>query len=145
MLIDRGILARPVFKYVDLEAPRKLRRTTPWQRANELGIVDNEIRNADILRRTLEAKRYGLSTMILVTRKAHGIALSKMMREAGLRIVFLFGETSQAKRKQALDALKKGLIDGVVGSTILDVGVDVPAIGSIVPLTAVPMFTPAAQ
>jgi superfamily II DNA or RNA helicase len=131
-LIDRGILATPIFKFFDLPSPKALRKTTQWQRAVELGITTNEIRNAKILQQVIAGKQYGLSSMILVTRKTHGVELSKMMREAGLRIVFLFGETSQAKRKQALEGLRKGLLDGIVGSTILDVGVDVPAIGQMI-------------
>jgi len=132
MLIDRGILAKPIFQYVDCEQPRKLKRTTPWQRAMELGITSNEARNNDIIARVKKGRQYGLSSMILVTRRAHGTALSRQMREQGMKVVFLFGATSTAKRKQALDALKRGLLDAVIGSTILDVGVDVPAIGQII-------------
>lgn len=132
LLIDRGILARPIFQYVDIEPPRKLRKTTPWQRAVELGIVENEARNADIVRRTVEAAEHGLTTIALVTRKTHGAKLRDQMREAGLRVVFIFGETDQEKRDKALKLLEEGKLDCLIGSTILDVGVDVPAVGQII-------------
>lgn len=131
MLIDRGILAKPYFKYVDLPPPKKLRRTTNWQRAQEIGIIGHEMRNADMVQRALKAKQYGLTTMALIVRKSHGAILNKMMLDAGLRSVFIFGEASQAKRDKALLALEKGTIDVLIGSTILDVGVDVPAVGQI--------------
>jgi superfamily II DNA or RNA helicase len=132
MLIERGILAKPYFKFVELPPPKKLRKSMNWQRAYEVGIVDNEERNADMVRRALKARDYGLSTIALISRKAHGAALNKLMLEAGLRSVFIYGETSQKKRDEALAALKRRAIDVIIGSTILDVGVDVPATGQII-------------
>jgi hypothetical protein len=69
--------------------------------------------------------------MALIVRKAHGAVLNKMMLDAGLRSAFIFGEASQTKRDKALLALEKGTLDVLIGSTILDVGVDVPAVGQI--------------
>lgn len=132
MLIDRGILAKPYFKYVDILPPKKLRRSSPWQRAIELGITGHDERNADMVKRALKAKQYGMSTMVLVTRKSHGAIINKLMIGAGLRSVYIFGDTTQAKREQALKALKDGSIDVLIGSTILDVGVDVPAVGQMI-------------
>lgn len=131
LLIDRGILAKPIFKFADIPPPPKLRRSMNWQRATEVGIITNEGRNQDMVRRTLLAREYGLTTLALVLRKSHGAALNKMMREAGIRSVFLFGETNQDKRDKALAALERGDIDCIIGSTILDVGVDCPAVGQI--------------
>jgi superfamily II DNA or RNA helicase len=130
-LIDRNILAKPYFKYVDLPAPKKLRRTTNWQRAVELGIVEHEARNKDAIERCQKGAEFGLSTMLLVTRKAHGTILQKMAKDAGLRVTYIFGESTQKKREAALEALRRGLIDVLIGSTILDVGVDVPSVGQI--------------
>lgn len=132
LLIDRNILAKPYFKYVDTPVPVKLRRTTPWQKAINIGIVENEKRNDDIIRRVQLAKEYGLSTMALVVRKTHGAVLQKLAVEAGLRVVYIWGDSSQAKRDKALDMLRNGDIDLLIGSTILDVGVDVPAVGQII-------------
>ena len=69
--------------------------------------------------------------MILVTRKVHGVILEKMAKEAGIRVAYIFGDSNQTKRDKALDALRKGQIDLLIGSTILDVGVDVPSVGQI--------------
>ncbi|MCR9222951.1 MAG: DEAD/DEAH box helicase [Hyphomonas sp.] len=131
LLIKRGILAKPYFKFVDLPVPKKLRRTTNWQRAIELGIIEHQLRNEDAISRCKRGAEYGLSTMLLVTRKAHGALLEKMAREAGLRVMYIFGESNQKKRDVALEALGSGSIDVLIGSTILDVGVDVPSVGQI--------------
>jgi hypothetical protein len=58
-LIDRGILATPYFLYANYEPHPKLRRTSPWQRAYQLGIMEAVDRNAGSFRRALKAKHYG--------------------------------------------------------------------------------------
>jgi superfamily II DNA or RNA helicase len=145
-LIDRGVLARPYFKFVGLQnqAPEykeqkdgktythKLYRSTPWPKCYEIGVVNNAERNAAIVYESKRAVGYGLSVMVLVNRKDHGRLLQSELHRAGLRVNFIFGEHDQSERQAALNALKEGRIDVLIGSTILDVGVDVPAVGLIV-------------
>lgn len=132
MLIERGILATPKFIFRRTAKPDTLRKTTPYLRAVELGIVGNAVRNADIVREAKEAAAFGLPVLILVQRKPHGKALSKLLHEAGLRNDYIFGEDDSDSRDNSLERLKSGQIDVLIGSTILDVGVDVPAIGLVI-------------
>lgn len=133
MLINRGILAKPYFKYIKLkEHPKALYRSTPWQRAVKVGIVENDLRNKHIAVEAIRASRYGLSTMILVQRQDHGVIINDMLVKAGLRSMYIFGDNDQDERKTALRKLKNGDIDVLIGSTILDVGVDVPAVGLVI-------------
>lgn len=135
MLIDRGILAKPYFKVLKLDAekkPKGLGNSTPWQRAYTLGIVNNDDRNRRICAEVLRARRYGLNALMLVQHKAHGHVLVAMLTRAGLRVEFIDGDSSQPERQAALNALAGGGLDVLVGSTILDVGVDVPALGMVV-------------
>lgn len=133
MLIDRGILAKPYFKFVRLkEFPAKLRRSTAWPRAYTLGISENELRNKHVVAETIRAVRYGLPVMVLVQHKVHGKLLNDMMLKAGIRVTYIFGEDKQAIRKAALADLRLGKINVLIGSTILDVGVDVPAVGMVI-------------
>lgn len=131
-LIDAGILARPVFKFVKTQMPRTLRRTTAWQKAEDLGIVTNTWRNKYACAETIRAARFGLSTLILVKRQRHGKIVHEMLKQCGLRGVYIFGNTSKEKRQDALRRLASGDYDYVIGSTILDVGVDVPSIGLLI-------------
>lgn len=135
MLIDRGILARPFFKYINLpeaHKPKALYRSTPWQKAYEVGIVGNEYRNKAFCAEILRARSYGLNSMVLVQHKAHGELLKGMLQRAGLKVEFIYGEDNQSARSAALTALGNGGLDVLIGSTILDVGVDVPSVGMIV-------------
>ena len=129
LLIDRGILATPSFKFHLSKPHPKLHRTSPWQRAYELGYVQNTLMHADIVAEAKQAAKYKLPVMTLVQRTKHGKALQKAMQAAGLRAEFIQGEDDQVARKRALDRLRKGLIHVLIGTTILDVGVDVPAVG----------------
>jgi superfamily II DNA or RNA helicase len=135
LLIERGILAKPYFKYValpELRKPKRLMRSTPWQRAYEHGIVNNEYRNKAMCAEILRARQYGLNAMVLVQHKAHGDILLAMLLKAGLRAVFIYGEDDQDARSAALRGLGNRSIDVLIGSTILDVGVDAPSVGIIV-------------
>jgi superfamily II DNA or RNA helicase len=143
-LIDRGILATPKFKFIACpEKPQpsykdakgivhKLYRSTPWQKAYEVGIMNNEFRNQAILFEASRAASYGLSVMILVQRSEHGNLLQAMLRDAGMRTKFIFGKHEQTERQDALRDLASGKIQALIGSTILDVGVDVPAVGMVI-------------
>jgi superfamily II DNA or RNA helicase len=135
LLIDRGILAKPIFKYVELpeiSRPKHLARNTPWQSAYRLGITDHEFRNRAIVWEAARASEHGLSVLVLVQHKAHGKRLETMLREARLTARFIWGESEQEDRERQLGQLKDGTLQVLVASTILDVGVDVPALGMII-------------
>ncbi|MBV6634385.1 MAG: DEAD/DEAH box helicase family protein [Mameliella sp.] len=132
LLIERGILAKPIFQYRTLPVAKDLKQHYSWQRAYDIGIVKNETRNEDIVGRAAFGAGLGLPVMILVQRKAHGQALRDMCRARGLRAQFIHGAHDGDQRQRALDRLKRGEIDVLLGSTILDVGVDVPAVGMVI-------------
>jgi len=128
LLIDRGILATPSFKFHVSKPHPKLHRTSPWQRAYQFGYLENPFMHGDIVAEARRAARLKLPVMTLVQRTEHGKLLQRKMSEAGLRVEFIQGDNDQPERKRALSRLAKGLIDVLIGTTILDVGVDVPAV-----------------
>lgn len=129
LLIDRGILAKPYFKFRSVDPHPKLHRTSPFERAYTLGYIENENLMRQMIADALQAKSHGLPTLTLVLRKAHGEAIKAAYEANGLRAVFLRGENDQSERRTCLQKLVRGEIDVIIGTTILDVGVDVPAIG----------------
>jgi superfamily II DNA or RNA helicase len=132
MLIEKGILAKPYFLYEKLPLAPGVFPTSKWVAAQAKGIVSNEFRNKRIVSHCLDAKKYKLSTLVLVTQTKHGNTLKKMLTESGLRVLFISGKDNQNIRQSALDKLGAGKIDVLIGSTIMDVGVDCPSIGLIV-------------
>lgn len=131
-LIDKGILATPQFKILEVRPPEKVKKGSNWQLAYKYGIVHNEVRNAIIADEVTKAVSAGLSCMILVQRREHGEILAKLLRDNHIRTKYIFGDSDQNTRSKALADLSNGTIQVLIGSTILDVGVDVPAVGMVV-------------
>lgn len=129
LLIDRGVLAKPYIKYVKPPMPAELLRTSSWQKAYDLGIVNNQARNEIIVDEVCRAVSFGLSGMVLIQRKNHGAILKEMFKKRGIRVDFIYGGHDQDRRKRSLNKLSDGTLNVLIGSTILDVGVDVPSIG----------------
>lgn len=110
-LIDRGILAKPYFLYHKIAyTPDEVRiraelaskhlnfrvgMSTAYQKAYQLGIVYNLGRNEAIVREALMYKSHGLNCMTLVRLKRHGQILMEMMKESGLKVDFIYGESNQ--------------------------------------------------
>lgn len=133
MLIERGILATPYFKYISsLPKPGVLRRTTGFQKAYKEGISENVYRNQAILYEAKRARDHKLPVIVLVGHKRHGELLNEMMCQSGVQSEWIYGESSKAERKAALGRLKSGETQALIGSTIMDVGVDVPAVGMVI-------------
>jgi len=132
MLIDRGILAQPHFRFIPWAGkPSKLFKHTGWPAAYRLGITEHEWRNKTAAIACKRFAEYGLTSMVLVQHTAHGDTIKRLMESLGLRVDFIQGEDDQAGRKASLGRLGSGELDVLIGTTILDVGVDVPAVGHI--------------
>lgn len=129
LLIDRGILATPYFKFVDTLPSPMLRRSSPFERALTLGYVENDHMHAALIKDAVQARRRGLPVLTLILRVKHGDRLLEAYKAAGLNVEFLRGENNQAERTKQLVKLGSGQLDVLIGTTILDVGVDCPAIG----------------
>lgn len=133
LLIERGILARPYFKIIKLaERIKYLNKGTDWQNAYRLGIIDNPERNRIIVEHATKAAKLGMPVMVLVQRKDHGHALNELIAQQGVSSAFIYGDNEQDERKASLQALGRGELQVLIGSTILDVGVDVPAVGMVI-------------
>jgi superfamily II DNA or RNA helicase len=131
-LIEKGILARPIFKYLTAPAAPEVSRTSNWQRAYHYGIMHNEGRNKLIALEARRAALLGLSVMILVQRKEHGKILQSLIQAPNVKVRYIFGESDKDERDECLKKLGKGDINALIGSTILDVGVDVPSVGMVI-------------
>jgi superfamily II DNA or RNA helicase len=132
LLIDRGVNATPKIKFTTYSPPAKCKYNSNYQKAVEFGITHCESRNKAILENALEAHKRGLPVLTLIARQDHGKVLEAMFLAAGIRTKFIFGESTRKKRREALKELAEGKIDALIGSTILDVGVDVPMIGVLI-------------
>lgn len=130
-LIDIGVLATPKFLYIPTPRTKGVYRSTAWKDAYEKGVMRNDWRNDQVIWFCKLLKEYGLTSMVLVLRKEHGHELKLALQRAGLKASFIYGDKNQAERKAALNKLANREIDVLLGTTILDVGVDVPSVGGV--------------
>jgi len=131
-LIDSGILATPYFKYAEPERPERLYKTTKWPSCYKIGVVESYPRNKIIIQEAAKARKHGLRVLILVIRKNQGALLEKTLFANKIKAKFIWGESNKIKRKKALDDLESGKLEVLIGTNILDVGVDVPSVGMVI-------------
>ena len=131
-LIDLGILSTPKFMILPTERPKSLFKGSSYDKAYRVGIVENEWRNKRIVAECIRMSRFGLTSMILVQRVNHGNKLKDYLTKLGAKVRFIKGSDNQEARKKALKQLGTGEITVLIGTNILDVGVDVPSVGLIV-------------
>jgi len=129
-LIDRGLLAEPHIDFLRVNAP-DLPKFIDWQTAYTDGVVKNYDRNLMVLKRALRYTRQGLSPLVLVNRVDHGKILAKVASQA-CKAVFISGASKLEKRQAAINALAAGELDMLISSGIMDTGIDVPQIKSMV-------------
>lgn len=125
-LVDAGILARPKITMVRC---KPLVIPENWATATELGIVMNIKRNERVVDILQQA---GGQAAVLVQEVAHGKILQQICVKRGMRVEYLYGPISKAKRKQVWDDFTAGRIDAVIASRIGDQGLNIPAIKTLV-------------
>jgi superfamily II DNA or RNA helicase len=130
-LIERGILARPYFKFVKVNTPLpgKYRH---WRDVYEHGIVKNKERNLQIVSQTRKLVDMGHKTLVIVLEVAHGQILQQVMEDVGIKVAYMDGKNSYAEREKALKLLEKGKKDVIIATNIFDEGVDVNSLSAVV-------------
>lgn len=101
----------------------------------KLAIIENDDRNAAIVREVAELVKAKLPTLVLVDKVSHGEILKAMLRthfDSNRMVDFISGRDPNDRRKKKLAALADGTLPVLIASTIVDEGVDVPAIGALV-------------
>lgn len=131
-LIDKGILAKPYFMFINNARPSGIFPTTNYISAYDKGIVKNDIRNSEIVEWSKWAKDRELPILVLVNRKEHGNILKEKLQKQGLKCNFIYGKDDDEVRQDNLKKLGNREIDVLIGTNILDVGVDVPSIGMVI-------------
>lgn len=92
------------------------------------GITFNEQRNRDIVKKTIERK--DRQCLLITERIDHGNNLANLFKEAGHRAVFIHGEA--VNRHRALDDFRAGRLMTLITSQILDEGVDIAGIRTLI-------------
>lgn len=119
-LIEKGVLAKPEFKWIKLQQLKGYRGR--WQQEYKANVVLNEERNQKIKEIAEEEAGNGEQVYIHVTQVAHGKMLAGKIGGA----IFLCGSDAMSKREDVIEKFSKGEIKILV-STLLGEGVDIPS------------------
>lgn len=129
-LIDRGILARPFFKFFTIEGP-DLNKLSGWGQIYESGIVLHEKRNLFIASQAKKLADMGKKILIIVSQVKHGKILRDLIASKGVKVTYQDGKNTTSERRKALAWLSKN--SGVlIATNIFDEGIDVSAIDAII-------------
>lgn len=131
-LIERGFLVQPHIYMLDPnEHPRYKYVQKSFRNIYEDYIVNNKLRNEMIVDSCLRLLELGKSVLITVTRLPHGDVLCEMLDKAGVNsVAFIQGEVDGEMRKDLLNKVRTKQLQVLVGSSVADEGVDIPALGS---------------
>lgn len=128
-LIDAGVLARPNIRYVEMKHEES---SLPWAAVYRRGVVQNAERNALAIE---AARRAEKPALIFVKEIEHGRILTRLLERAKMRVDFVWGSDSVESRQASIRRLVRGDIDVLVCSVILQEGVDIPELRSVVVAT----------
>lgn len=127
-LIQRQILVPPKIIWMRGKQQNRYPRADGIREVYRKAIVENDARNADIVRITTRAASQGRTMMVMVREIAHGEALTRAMPGA----VFLHGKLSQAERDQIMQDARDGKIPILVATAVGNEGLDIRRISGIV-------------
>lgn len=130
-LIDAGFIAQPIIKMVPF-VHGTLAATT-YAGAYSQGVVKSKKRNALVVEL---AKRAEKPALVFVKELKHGGELTRQLAAAGLNVEFVWGNTSTAKRDEAIRNLEWGNLDVIVCSVVFQTGTDIPDLRSLIIATA---------
>lgn len=146
MLVERGYLSKPFLLTFESkwEHPN-LYDSQAWTTIHKYGIVNNPMRNqaiVDIARALLEIDK---KPLILISQIKHGTFLSEFISSKGYKVAMMTGgqsvnifydgqciDTLKDKDGEIPERFTNGDIDVLIGTSVLDEGVDIPAISAVI-------------
>jgi superfamily II DNA or RNA helicase len=129
-LVNAGRSVVP--SYVTIPTAFRYRYTGPTDWAPLLAALESNTDRDDVIVDTVERECAGELTAVLVGRVAHAERLAAHIRGRGLRAQALTGKLAKKKRASILDGARLGQIDVIVGTQLLDEGIDLPRLSRVV-------------
>lgn len=136
-LIDRGISSEVEVLMVRVGKPTNINPNTPYPDAYDMGVVENIWRNNAICHIANHYAQKDLQSMILVRKIDHGKDLDQRLwtfkKNSFLTHQFISGKEPTSVRQRALKEFSNGDLRCLISTSILNQGVDTPAINVLIP------------
>lgn len=137
-LIKREISAKPFIKLVPITQPDLtkdekgiLLSPNPLQQYQyyyDIGVIHNNYRNKVIAKLVQGLASTGAVTLIVVNSIEHGETIQASLEEEGVPTGFLQGSLESDDRKELLADVRKGKVLALIGTSVVDEGIDLPNI-----------------
>lgn len=131
-LIEKGFLVPPRVHFYKMMPEKGQQTPSKYNEAYTKFIVENEKRNDKIVKLTKRLVENGDRPVIIVQRQKHGEILEGQLQKQGVDVQFIYGKTSLSDREYALEQFQEGVLDVIIGSSILQEGIDIPCITALV-------------
>lgn len=125
-LIDAGVLARPIIRLV---AHTQTSDKATWQGAYNEIVVNSKTRNALVCQLAVKAVK---PTIVFVKALDQGKLVTKQLAKAGHKVEYVDGTTLTPIRQAAVTRLERGDTDILVSTVVMNQGIDVPELRSMV-------------
>lgn len=130
-LIENGYLVQPIIKFITVPKMDDLGKKPHYQTVYKKYIVENEVRNNQIIKGAQKLVEQGYQTLVLYNSVAHGIHLHEQLSKL-LPCALLSGKDSSETRNAVKQDLESGKIKCIVASKIFDIGVDLPSLSGLI-------------
>lgn len=137
-LIKREISAKPFIKLVPITQPDLtkdekgiLLSPSPLQQYQyyyDIGVIHNNYRNKVIAKLVQGLASTEAVTLIVVNSIEHGETIQASLEEEGVPTGFLQGSLESDDRKELLADVRKGKVLALIGTSVVDEGIDLPNI-----------------
>ncbi|MBX3198253.1 MAG: DEAD/DEAH box helicase family protein [Labilithrix sp.] len=129
-LVAAGRSQQPRYQQVATRFGYPYRDQKDWPKL--LAALEKDEARNDLLASVVERDCAGELSALLLGRVAHVDHMVERLQARGVRAVALTGKLGKRARAAALDAARTGAADVVVGTQILDEGIDLPALSRVV-------------
>lgn len=129
-LIQNKVSAKPICIMFQVNKPEL--GGVEYQDAYQYGIIENETRHEIIYNICAKETSANHTVLILVERIEHGQILEEVLKPLHKEVYFTNGQLSSGERVILLEKLRNKELDVLISSNILDEGVDVSGINSII-------------
>jgi len=146
MLVERGYLSKPYLLTFESSWDHpNLYDSQNWTTVHKYGIINNVHRNQAIVDIADSLIKVNKRPLILISQIKHGTFLSQLISARGYKVAMLTGGSSVEiffdgrsveelvdKEGEIPNRFTDGDIDVLIGTSVLDEGVDIPAIASVI-------------
>ena len=134
LIVERGVVARANIIFDKITEP-VLPKGIPYSSAYKQGVTDNPVLMQKVVAWTEAFFKQGLSVLILCEEIAHGKAIDDKLWTEPTEFIphqFIHGSDTAEVRQGALDAFAARTLPVLIGSSILDEGIDVQSIDAMI-------------